>query len=185
MTEFVLGHLVVDRCQAFAEQVNRHWAQEQYKNVVTDLAVKINNNIKTQYTGRIAEWAACMFFGGDPKRDLNWIMRPDRGVDFKIGKVTFDIKASDHPHASRLIWPVSKMHLLDRCAHVLLFAKVPPRETIGQVVHLIGGITREGFIANAKRAQGNMGLVDGTMYMDQDQLLTMEELQNLITERNK
>lgn len=185
MTEIVLGHIIVDRCQAFADQINKHYAPGQNKFIPADLEVKIINNVKTQYTGRIAEWAACMFFGGDPKKQLNWIMKTDHGVDFKIGTVTFDIKASDHPHASRLIWPVSKMHLLDRCANVLLFAKVPPREPIGQVVHLIGGITRKGFIKNAKRAQGNRGLVDGTMYMDQDQLLTMEELQYLITVRNK
>lgn len=181
MVEIVIGHRIVDKCTAFASHVCASYAagrKEASRNLAVPGKPEIDQNEQAQYIGRIAEYAACLYLGGDPNLLLDWGTKCDKGVDFAIAGLTFDVKASGHPAASRLIWPMTKNHFLHAAASVFIFAKVPVegKDTLGQVVELVGWTSRQNFIENAETSKDLKGMVNGTKFMHRANLLPMPDL---------
>lgn len=175
MEEVFIGHHVVEKCMYFADLVCMSYKAGQ-KEVSRNLAVngkpRIDQNRQIQAIGRMAEYAACLYLKIDPDRSLNWSAKCDDGSDFLFNGKSFDVKASNHPAASRLIWPVTKNHFLKSAADVFIFARVPTSRAskIGQVVELVGCVTKDRFIKEAITAKSIRGIVDGTLFMDKNTL---------------
>jgi len=190
MQEVVVGHGLVKESMAFARTVCASY-QAGRKNHSRGLCVqgkpKIDNNPEIQYVGRVAEVATCIFLGLNPRKTLNWGAACDDGVDLTADGVAIDVKASNHPGATRLIWPVSKKHFMHKAADVLIFAKVPGDRLgrLGQGVSLVGWVAKTRFVAEAVTATGLRGIVDGTVFMDQKHLDDMTTLKQYIDETKK
>ncbi len=121
----------------------------------------------------------CLAAGIDPDKGLNWTSRCDDGFDLQLeDRRTVDVKASSHPAARKLIWPVSKKHFLTKAADVLVLARVlkSRKEPLGQVVELVGWVSRKEFIGKHRLARSEPGMVDGTLYMLDTDLHPMEAL---------
>lgn len=175
MRLITVGHLAVSKCEDFANRVCASYAagmKEASRSLSVPGKARIDQDKKVQYVGRVAEYAACLYLGIDPLRSLNWSSQCDHGYDFNYMGKSFDVKASSHPAATRLIWPVSKKHFLHKAAQVFIFARVPSlgRTELGQVVELVGCVTKQRFVSEAITANGIKGLVDGTLFMSENSL---------------
>ncbi len=174
-----VGHVAVNKCELFGHIICAGYNNGRKS---TNLEIKskplIHSDPQMQYVGRVAEYAAALYFGLDPNAALDWKPNSDSGYDFKdqYGR-TFDVKATRNIYAKRLIWPVSKIHKLQNAAQVFIFAKVyeHKRNDLGQVVDLVGWITKEEFIARAKKAVGRPGIIDGSLYVDENDLNEFKE----------
>lgn len=180
--DVVVGHLAVDKCEAFAGRVVDSYMAGR-KKASQELAVqgkpRIDNDAQVQAVGRIAEYAMCLAAGIDPDKGLNWTSRCDSGFDLQLAdRRTVDVKASSHPAARKLIWPVSKKYFLTKAADVLVLARVlkSRKEPLGQVVELVGWVSRKEFIGKHRLARSEPGMVDGTLYMLDTDLHPMEAL---------
>ena len=77
------------------------------------------------FPARLAEIAACIFYGIDPEK-LKWdAEKPDAGYDIKLNGWLVDVKSSEHPAARNVIWPLTDLDSFDRKNfNVLLGTKV-------------------------------------------------------------
>lgn len=173
--EVFVGHSIVDKCYKFADSVCKSYAagrKEVSRNMQVPSKPRIDQDVEIQYTGRIAEYAACLYLGQDPERSLNWGVQCDNGYDFIFYGVSIDVKATNNPRATRLIWPISKNHLLKSASDVFIFARVlkEKRGRLGQAVELVGFVTKHRFISECQKAASIPGIVDGTLFIDEKDL---------------
>lgn len=172
--EITLTQEEMERCAEFGKRVvasYQNGSKENSRGLAIEGKPRIDGNAHVQTIGRMAELAFAKAFGIDPD-SLDWGERCDYGYDLKLSDGrTVDIKASDHPYASRLIWPVSKNHFLHKGADLLVFAKVKEN-----TVELCGFAPKIFFIQNAVVARGERGIVDGTRYMSANKLFAIKEI---------
>lgn len=178
MVETVIGHTAVDRCQRFATSLARAYVGKNITRATVDRRlVGADDMFGLYYAGIAAEYAACLWCGVDPVKALKWnARRSDSGVDFTLPDgQTVDVKASNSAAATRLIWPVTKS-LHDIKADLFIFARVltSKRSAMGQVVDLIGWVGRDTFALKSEQSTGSGGLVRGTRFMQQKNLMPME-----------
>lgn len=179
MIEISVDIELVKRCHKKAVAVVDNNMAKGYRETYSLGAKSRAESIAICLMGFIAESATCLYLGLDPAHELTWrTERPDGGFDIRCGTMTIDVKASEHPYASRLMWPVKKLDKLPGAADIFVLARVPKamasRE--GQRVQLCGWVTRDEFILKHDKAAGIGGIVDGTPFMNQNSLYSMEQL---------
>lgn len=183
MSEVFVAHNLVDKCYAFGEKVVDSY-QRGKKEASRNLALKgkppIDADVEVQAAGRMAECAACIYLELDPIKELDWSSKCDGGYDFKMHNgIKVDVKASTHPHARKLIWPVTKVDFLEKAADVLLFAKVrlDKAQMLGVPVELVGWVFKDEFIQHHQIAESwERGMIAGTPYMLDKDLNDVERL---------
>jgi hypothetical protein len=182
MIEIYLTSEDISKCECFAQNTVISYMAGQ-KKASQKLAIpgkpRIDNDVQIQMVGRMAEYAMCLFVGIEPDHELNWKDLCDSGYDLTLpNKLTVDVKASSHPAAKKLIWPVSKKHFLYKAADVLVLARVPlsRKNDAGQPVELLGWVSRLDFIKRHRVARNEQGMVNGTPYMLEIDLKPMNEL---------
>lgn len=167
----------IDICRRFAEDCVQSYVdgkKEQSRLMAIPEKQEIYTNVKVQMVGRMAEYAFCETQELCALNALNWSDMCDDGADVTLlNGQTVDVKASDHPNAKRLIWPVSKIHFLNKCADYLVFARV---DVLKQSVTFFGFAERDYFITCARYAKNERGIVDDTPYMLIKDLRPMEKL---------
>lgn len=177
MKEVFVAHLAVDRCEKFAKTVSslRKKGPRKYGlKTGVDKRLYDARDYSLQYAGRVSEYALCLALELDPLKALDWNTRKsDAGYDIRLedGR-TIDVKASDHPGAYRLIWPVTKRQELFRAADIFVLSRVLPsrRDSMGQIVEFLGCVSKARFINEATTAKNIRGLVDGTLFMERNSL---------------
>ena len=183
--QIIVPPLLVSKCIAKASAAVKNNTAKKYRDKYSKGMQSRSNNIETSSAAFIAEVAVCMYLGLDPENELTWKPeRPDGGYDIKVyGKsstqfTTIDVKASTHQFASRLMWPITKLSKLSTAADVFVLAIVCPnnQEDGGRFVSLRGWITRDEFIHQHFRAYGLTGIMNGTPYMDEKALYSMEQI---------
>lgn len=177
----LIAHRMVERCEKFGQQVVNGYAAGRKKHSKSLAMNGIASNVPVQSAGRMAEVAMCLYMGLDADTALNWKSKCDAGYDLRLPNgSTVDVKASTHPAARRLIWPASKVSFLHKAADILVFARVLPaqRNELGQIVHLVGWITKDRFIKQSTKAQNEYKISDGTVYIFESALDDMSVLSN-------
>lgn len=178
-TNVFVGHKLVEKAEKTAKKTDRHFKGR------TNLAYSKGNRGTDKrrhlYTfSKVSECGVCIFLGMNPLNDLNWKTgEPDGGVDITAPNgMTIDVKSSDHPNASRLMYPVKNKHRLDDAADIFVFTRVLERSKsdLGQNVELVGWTTRDYFQRMCWVANGIKGVVDGTQYLNEKDLYNMEDL---------
>lgn len=180
MTDILVPANIVIKCRKKAKAVVKNANAKGMKEKYSKGAISKDKQIEISTCGFVAEVAMCIYLGMDYLPILAAHHdKPDGGFDIKAGDKTVDVKASPNQYASRLMWPVTKMDKLPHAADVFVLAVVPPRPTPhpeGQPVRLAGWTTRDEFIAQHWKAQGISGIVDGTPYMNEKSLYSMEQI---------
>jgi hypothetical protein len=128
----------------------------------------IAESVDYQSLGKMGEVAFCLWAGIDPER-LDWGPKTDNGVDIEHLGHKVDVKAS---RTMCLIWPVTKMHFLDR-SPADRFVAVNGRERPRMVI--LGWMPRDRFIKHHKVAPPPDHWDAGTPYMDAVDLLPMTQ----------
>ncbi len=175
MTDVFVGHLMVDKCFDRAKKSDKHHSRKLW----TKGSISPEKRIEMRARGYIAEVALCLFLGGDPVTDLHWNPKKwDGGLDYRYNGRTIDVKATDHPNAKRLMWPVKNIDKLPSAADIFVFARVLPsgRSALGHNVDLVGFVTKERFIKEHTKAICMPGLVDGTPFMNENFLDNIDGL---------
>jgi hypothetical protein len=166
-----------ERCDQYGANVVAWYASggsPRSKTLVVAGRPPIYDNPKVQALGRKAEVAACLILGINPEI-ISWSTGADPGVDIYAGPFHIDVKASDHPKAKLLIWPVSKNHFIDESScNVLLFL----REVSTGCFEAVGWVTMEVFIDQHVTASNHdpFNLTEGTFYMEEGNLWPVESL---------
>lgn len=128
----------------------------------------------------MAECGVSLFLGQDPHKSVNWdTSGRDNGYDLAIKNQHIEVKSSNSPYASRLMWPVTRVNELRTTPfHLFVFTRVlsSKSEPLGQPVDLAGWITKEKFMAHHWVANGLRGIIDGTPFMHEKQLDPIETL---------
>lgn len=181
MTEILVPADLVKKCEAKARAAVKNNAAKRYRDKYSKGAQTKAKNIDTMKAGFLAEVAMCIYLGLDPDDELTWRAdRPDGGYDIKFpySGHTIDVKASTNVLASRLLWPVTKLDKLATAAEIFVFTRVPESKATpaGQVVELCGWVTKKEFISQHWKAKGINGIVDGTPYMNEKSLYSMEQI---------
>lgn len=175
--EVFVGHKLVDRCFKFGTK--QYKSSSRHNRNFTKTRTSLTKRVAMARAARVAECAVCLFMDQDPAKELDWqTKRSDAGFDMKSMGLTIDVKATDHPGASRLMWPIKAVSKLPTAADVFVFAKVLEKENteMGQVVHLCGWVSRERFIKEHRKSYGLRGIIDGTPYMDEKNLDRLDTL---------
>lgn len=134
-------------------------------------------NAGVQYTGRLGEIAWCLYLGLEPDTALDWAQWCDHGADFKVGPYAIDVKATNHAHGSRLIWPVSKNDYWNRKQfNGLALARVEE----GDNVRLMGAVSKKRFEAECVTSDGQDRLVPGTRFMHAERLCPPHEFREIV-----
>jgi len=177
MTDIIVGQDWIEKCIAFTrkkyakpKRLAGNWSKRE---------IPLSQRIEMSARGSMAEVAVCMFLDVDPQESMDWKSgRPDAGYDLMLYGQKIDVKATDHPGARRLMWPVKNVAHLPSAADIFVFARVLPskRSTAGQLVDLAGWVTRDRFIKEHTRSLGMRGIVDGTPYMNEEHLDSMDDL---------
>jgi hypothetical protein len=180
MTEIIVDKKLVRKCKARAKAIAQFYAKTGRTNTSFSKGVYSKNKAINVYTfGTIGEVALLLFLGIDPEPYfLRSVEHSDGGVDVEVNGHTIDVKSSDHPFASRLMWPVKMIDKLPHAAENFVMARVAvaPTEDEGRVVRLVGWVTRDEFIAQHHKAYRISGIVDGTPYMNEKSLYSMDEI---------
>lgn len=179
MTEIIIDKTLVKKCQTKAKAAVKNNAAKGYKDRYSKGVQSKAANLEIMTAGFIAEAAMCIYLGIDPNDELTWRAdRPDGGYDIKVGSKTIDVKASPNAFASRLMWPVTKIDKLPQAADVFVMAVTAraPAENGTRLVRLAGWTTREEFIAQHWKARSISGVIDGTPYMNEKSLYSMEQI---------
>ena len=134
-------------------------------------------NAGVQYTGRLGEIAWCLYLNLEPETALDWSAWCDHGADFMIGKHAVDVKTTNHAHGSRLIWPVSKNDYWNKKAFTALaLARVEE----GDVVRLMGIVSKTRFARECVTSDGGDRLVPGTRFMHAERLCPPHEFKEMV-----
>jgi hypothetical protein len=179
MTDIIVDKKLVRQCRTKAQAAVNNNTVKGYRDQYSKGAQTKAANIAITTAGFIAEAAVCVFLGINPEDELTWRAdRPDGGYDIKVGDKTVDVKASTNAFASRLMWPVTKMDKLAQAADIFVLAIVAPAsaEDGSRAVRLRGWVTRDEFIAQHFKAVKMSGIVDGTPYMNDKSLYSMEQI---------
>lgn len=183
MTDVFVGHMLVDKCFDRAKKSDKHHSRRLW----TKGSISPEKRIEMRARGYIAECAVCLHLGGDPVTDLHWNPKKwDGGLDYRASGLSIDVKATDHPNAKRLMWPVKNIDKLQTAANLFIFARVLPsgRQQLGQIVDLVGWVTKERFINEHTKALCMPGIVDGTPYLNENHLDAMESLRLHLNNQN-
>ena len=179
MTEVKVDKALVRKCQIKARAAAATATKKGYREKYSKGAQSKAQMVEINTAGNIGEVALCIYLGINPETEMNWgTDRPDSGYDIKVGDKTVDVKATTHAFASRLMWPVTKVDKLSQAADIFVLARVAaaPGEDGSRIVRLTGWVTRDEFIAQHWKAKGISGVVDGTPYMNEKSLYSMEQL---------
>ncbi len=179
--EIKVDKTLVRKCRARGDAIAKAWT---HNGVLTNPAYSKGRVTQKQSAaintyGIIAEVALHLYLGLDPEPHFNRsATESDGGVDLNVNGKTIDVKASDNPFATRLMWPVKLIHKLPACADVLVMAVVAPApaEDGSRTVRFRGWVTKEEFISQHWKAKGINGVVDGSPYMNEKSLYSMEQL---------
>ena len=177
MTDVFVAHKLVDKCEKKARCIIKDRGGR--RNSKFTKLYDATKYLEMHTAGLIAECAMCIYLGLDPYTELDWqTKRADGGHDLSCNGHTIDVKASNHPNATRLMWPVKNADALDDVADVLVFARVlaTRREKIGQTVDLVGFVPGNTFRSAHWKANGLRGIVDGTPYMNEKDLYTIDQI---------
>lgn len=180
MTEIIVSADLVKRCIAKAKAAMKSNTTKGRRERYSKGAISKERKIEINVAGFVGEVALCIYLGLNPDTALDWqTSNPDAGHDIRVNSKTIDVKASPNAFASRLMWPVTKMEKLPQAADIFVLAVVPFRATPhldGQPVRLAGWVTRDEFIAQCWKAKAINGVVDGTPYMNEKSLYSMEQI---------
>lgn len=180
MTDITVPAAMVRKCKQRGAAIAKMWAKS--GNMVNPAyskgRVTQKQSAEINAFGIVAEVAFHIYLGIDPEpifqRDAT---QSDGGFDVMVNGHTIDIKASDNRFASRLMWPVKLIHKLPAAAEILVMAVVAPQALDGsRAVSLRGWTTRDEFINQHWKAKGINGVVDGTPYMNEKSLYSMEQI---------
>ena len=103
------------RCNAYGRAVVDSYQRgmnARSRALVVEGREPIHNNPKVQMWGKVFEVGFCLWADIDPER-LDWTQYADNGSDIKLGEWEIDVKGSPSPHATALIWPVSKTKIFE------------------------------------------------------------------------
>lgn len=180
MTIIIVPEDLVKKCKRRAKEIDAHYTKLGLTNQIHSKG-KVSRSMRVNlFTfGTIAEVALCLYLGVDPEMPLmSTIGEVDGGVDITVNGHTIDVKASDNAFASRLMWPVKKMERMVDAADILVMAVVTPieAETGTRSVDLRGWVTKQDFISQHFKAYKMNGIVDGTPFMNQKSLYSIEQL---------
>lgn len=167
----------LERCAAFGRMVVEGYAtgkKDKSKALSVPGKPTIHDNPEAQANGRLAE-LAFVRAAGFPDDYLNWSDKCDRSYDIKLHNLTIDIKSSTNPRAKRLMWPVSKNHFIQDSADILVFVKLQTKDSTA-TAELAGWIGHHTFLAKAKTSDGTYNILEGTKYMDADELSDIRDL---------
>jgi len=180
MTEIIVEKTLARKCRTRGEAIAKSWSKHggavnpaYSKGKVTQ---KQSASINT--FGIVAEVALHIYLGIDPEPVFARANESDGGVDLNVNGKTIDVKASDNPFATRLMWPVKLIHKLPDAADIFVMATVAPApaEDGSRTVRFRGWVTKEEFIAQHWKAKGMQNIVDGTPFMNEKSLYSMEQL---------
>lgn len=170
--EYVLTSGEINRCWTFAKRVAATYETEAK---AASLANTVDNNTRDKRErawlySRAAEWGMCRMLNVDPIKALDWNFEVDRGFDFEWNGWFIDVKASG-ANTPRLIWPVTKAHLIDEgnFDFMALCRVELPRITC------LGFIHRNLFADTATVSDGLDGLVRGTPWVHARDLTPLSE----------
>ena len=178
-SEIPVDKYLVRKCAQKARAAVKNNISKGYRDKYSKGAQSKAANLEIMTAGFIAEAAMCIYLGLNPHDELTWRSdRPDGGYDIRMGITTIDVKATTNVFASRLMWPVTKVDKLPTAADIFVLALVAraPAEDGTRIVRLLGWTTRDEFIAQHFKAVKMSGIVDGTPYMNEKSLYSMEEL---------
>lgn len=176
MENVFVGHVLIDKCKEKGHRKFKEYGGKANRGFTKPVDAERFRHMNT--IGFIGECALCIYLGLDPNEELDWSAGRDAGFDLKAGGYTFDVKSSDHPGATRLMWPVKQKHKLPQAADILVMARVPytKKEQLGQTVELVGWTTRDRFINLHWTARDIPRIADGTPFFNQKDLDSMEML---------
>jgi hypothetical protein len=164
---YFVGHAHVEKCQMFAEKVVRSFTKNKRYRPLPMGGMRIEESVPMQYAARISELAVALYLGLDTKA-LNWQTGTDGGYDILAPNgLRIDVKCSRSPYATRLIWPVTKTKQLEKDNFdILVFCKALDvnKNKLGHAVDIVGAITKQDFVAKAKKSFGNSGVIDGSLF---------------------
>ena len=170
--EYVLTSAEIDRCWSFAKKVA---ATYETAAKAASLANTVDNNTRDKRErawlySRAAEWGICRMLSANPIHSLDWSYEVDRGFDFEWNGWFIDVKAST-AKTPRLIWPVTKAHLIDEgnFDFMALCRVELPR------IYCVGFIHRNSFMDHAEVSDGLDGLVRGTPWVHSRNLTPLAE----------
>lgn len=174
METVLVAHKITDKCEKKANAIVKAYKRRPPREQYSKGRLSYGRMAEINRFGFIAECAVCSYIGMDPNTAISWATKtPDAGHDIKtFNGATIDVKSSDHPAARRLMWPIKKLHKLPHAADIFVLARVSARmnQPLGQVVELVGWITKDKFMRLHWKANGLRGIVDGTPYLNEKEL---------------
>jgi hypothetical protein len=170
-----LDNTLIERCYNFGQQMVADYANGFCNASLAVSSHDAERNPKIQAKAKMAECAFAIYAGLSPNK-VKWGTGIDAGSDIALGAALIDIKWTAHGRC--LIWPYRKTEFFDSKnfdALVMVKGDVP-------VFWIQGWISKIQFKAQKQIAGPNHKLTQGTWYIDQDNLWSMEGLVTFFAE---
>jgi len=138
---------------------------------------RITYNEDIQAWGKAFECALCLW-ANHPLSLLSWTARPDNGIDVEFWGRKIDMKGSKNIRSNCLIWPQPKNHILKSTPSDTLVLGRRALEIEPPAIDLLGWTPKDRFINFhlVAPAVNNRKFADGTKYLEEHQLLPMEDM---------
>lgn len=132
------------------------------------------DNIGLWIRAKMAECAFCLYVGEDPEK-LHWKSGPDAGDDLVWRGLRWDVKTTEMRNRC-LIWPLGKNSIFEQKKFdmLVLVKNAPP------VFQITGFVSKDRFRQKKKIAGAKHFLVEGTWFMEQNDLTDPESADLLI-----
>jgi len=172
----------VDRAHEFAQKLIKDGERSQ-ASIDVSYEPGSAQDFDVQYSGRLCEIAAALYFEADPGTALRWETNRggDGGVDIVHNGIAIDVKGSANSRAENLIYSVTALkHFESSKCDVLMFV----RGNTTDEFEIVGWCSKARFRRDhGVAAEGDKRFCVGTWYLDSATLTPCDKLKALTREQ--